>query len=340
VSFISFLDIEINNNKYYIPMIESPAYFAYRKKLPNTILEIADKLHNDGFAIIDFPDTDIQLKADSIKKTLTPRFDFESWKRNGWETGSGMRLTDEWVFNAEVRSIASNPTILELLEHLFGRKAFPFQTLNFPVGTQQSVHSDTMHFNTIPERWMCGVWVALEDIDENNGPLVYYPETHKWPVLWGEHLGLDLSKIRSPGQHLFEPAWQNAIAEADIKPKYLHCKQGHALIWLSNLLHGGARQLDKERTRWSQVTHYYFEDCTYWRPYVSNLSSGNIFTFQPPNVLSGQKYVVSEDIRSKLPNDFDVENYKLIHQDLSGLSDAHAMEHWVLNGKFEGRPYK
>ena len=28
---------------------------------------------------------------------------------------------------------------------------------------------------------MCGVWVALEDITEDNGPLHYYPGSHRLP---------------------------------------------------------------------------------------------------------------------------------------------------------------
>ncbi len=41
-------------------------------------------------------------------------------------------------------------------------------------------------------------------------------------------------------------------------------KQGQALIWYANLLHGGAAQTDLSRSRHSQVTHYYFENCTYY----------------------------------------------------------------------------
>ena len=33
----------------------------------------------------------------------------------------------------------------------------------------------------MPEGFMCGVWVALEDMDMENGPLVYYPGSHKLP---------------------------------------------------------------------------------------------------------------------------------------------------------------
>ena len=56
-----------------------------------------------------------------------------------------------------------NTGILSLFSTLYGRRAWPFQTLNFPVGTQQHYHSDSVHFSSVPERFMCGVWVDLED---------------------------------------------------------------------------------------------------------------------------------------------------------------------------------
>ncbi|MBU9629624.1 phytanoyl-CoA dioxygenase family protein [Burkholderia multivorans] len=44
-------------------------------------------------------------------------------------------------------------------------------SLNFRVGTQQPLHTDAVHFSSIPQRSMCGVWVALEDISPESGPV-------------------------------------------------------------------------------------------------------------------------------------------------------------------------
>jgi hypothetical protein len=40
-------------------------------------------------------------------------------------------------------------------------------------------------------------------------------------------------------------------------------------VWAENLLHGGAEQRDRERTRHSQVTHVFFEGCKYYTPMLS-----------------------------------------------------------------------
>ena len=60
-----------------------------------------------------------------------------------------------------------------------------------------------------------------------------------------------------------------------LKTETLQCKRGHALIWASNLLHGGIEIKDTSRSRYSHVTHYYFEGCDkYYSPLFSESWKG------------------------------------------------------------------
>src|SRR5262249_31126765 len=147
-------------------------------------MRIARELNERGFTVLRFPDDEFDAKAERIKSNLAPRFDFDSWRENGWKRNAGMRVQDAWSFDKDVYSIAVNAKIIDILSKIYGRKAWPFQSLNFPVGSQQHYHSDSVHFSSIPERFMCGVWVALEDVNEDAGPLEYYPGSHKWPLLY------------------------------------------------------------------------------------------------------------------------------------------------------------
>lgn len=36
---------------------------------------------------------------------------------------------------------------------------------------------------------MCGVWLAMEDIAEEAGPVFYVPGSHKWPILNNTMIG-------------------------------------------------------------------------------------------------------------------------------------------------------
>ena len=176
------------------------------------------------------------------------------------------RIQDAWRISAKVRALALSPTIFALLEDLYGRRPLAFQTLNFNVGTQQATHSDAIHFNSMPPGYMCGVWVALEDIDLDNGPLVYYPGSHKLPELTMQEIGAESSGEDYPK---YERHIQDMIERDGLEPAYSTIRKGQGLLWASNLLHGGAPQRDLSRSRHSQVTHFFFEGCKYYTPMLS-----------------------------------------------------------------------
>lgn len=184
------------------------------------------------------------------------------------------RYTDEWSKSKNVRKIALAPVPLALLRDIYGREPRPFQTLNFRVGTQQSAHSDAVHFNTEPPGFMCAVWVALEDIDMDNGPLIYYPGSHKLPELRPSDVGIKIEagqqEVSGEDYHdAYEPFVQKQIEREGMQPEYGTLRKGQALLWATNLLHGGTAVRDPSRTRHSQVTHYFFEGARLWTPLLT-----------------------------------------------------------------------
>jgi ectoine hydroxylase-related dioxygenase (phytanoyl-CoA dioxygenase family) len=177
------------------------------------------------------------------------------------------RVRNAWKINDNVKSLALSKKVLVILEALYGRRPLPFQTINFKAGTQQAAHSDALHFGSKPEGYLCGVWVALEDIHADSGPLVYYPGSHRFPELSMRDLGLESDRAAYPQ---YTRAVEDQIERQRLEPAYATLKKGEALLWASNLLHGGATHKDKRRTRHSQVTHYFFEGCKYYVPMVND----------------------------------------------------------------------
>ena len=177
------------------------------------------------------------------------------------------RIMDAWKINERVKRLALAPDVLALLEQLYGCRPLPFQTLNFVRGTEQATHSDAIHFSSLPSRYMCGVWVALEDIDMDNGPLVYYPGSHRLPEVTMQDLGLHSDKDDYPE---YERHVAAVIEREGLEARYGVLGKGQAILWASNLLHGGAPQADRSRSRHSQVTHVFFEGCRYYTPMLSD----------------------------------------------------------------------
>lgn len=262
-----------------LPLVESPLFPALLPSLGLDAEEqrIAADLHGQGFAVFDFPDPELSARIDRIQHRLGPQYGIDLADPQSDKTTGLRRVQDAWQQDQDVRAIAANPRVLELLGKLYGRPAFPFQTLNFPVGTQQDAHSDAVHFSSLPERFMCGVWLAMEDISAEAGPLFYYPGSHRWPIMSNaivgrRGFGSDLQSAQDP----YAPAWQAMCNAHGAQPQTFLARKGQALIWCANLLHGGSRQQDPRLTRWSQVTHYYFDGCIYYTPAFSDEATGQL----------------------------------------------------------------
>lgn len=347
-----------------VPLVESPFFdqiFTEGAFDPET-LRLARELRQYGYAVLDFPDADFGARATRIRDRLNPRYDWAAW--HAGKTTS-LRVQDAWETDADVKAIAANPHILALLSALYGRRAFPFQTLNFPVGTQQHVHSDSVHFSSYPERFMCGVWVALEDIGPDQGPLVYNPGTHRWPIYTNEQLGVNSSFLTADyGQYpRLQRLWRSLIEAHGAETKRFFARKGQALIWAANLLHGGDRQHNLSLTRWSQVTHYYFDDCSYYTPISTDPFYGRIHfrelrdiaTGQPmPNKVGGEpvpaafiRAVAPQPINRDaaffahlgLPADFDPTGYLRLNPDVAAAG-ADPRTHYLEDGIRENRRWR
>lgn len=330
-----------------VPLIESPFFddIVGTCGFDDETRRIAVDLHAQGYATLRFPDDELPQRAERIKTRLSPHFDLDEWRRTGWARNEGLRLLDAWTFDDDVRAIATNPRIARILADVFGRRAWPFQTLNFPVSTQQHFHSDSVHFSSIPEKFMCGVWVALEDVTEDAGPLVYYPTTHRWPILYNDQIGVRITgNSVQHSQGLYEEVWQALVEKFQIAPKYFCPKRGEALIWLGNLLHGGARQRNPSLSRWSQVTHYFFDGCCYLTPMVSDVLIGKLLLRDPVDISSGEHVpniyvdVRLEDVET-LPADFDGERYLQLNPDVRA-ANLDPVEHYMRFGIHERRIYR
>jgi hypothetical protein len=161
-----------------------------------------------------------------------------------------------------IEAIEREERLTSLLGFILGKKVIPFQTINFLRGSEQKAHSDSIHMTTYPLGYLIAVWIALEDVNEANGPLFYYPGSQKMPYLLNSDFNEGATKFRL-GKHDYrdyESALRERVEREGYEKKFFLANKGDLLVWHANLVHGGSPVLDPSLTRKSMVIHYFAED--------------------------------------------------------------------------------
>jgi hypothetical protein len=199
-----------------------------------------------------------------------------------------VRVQDTWRKSDAVRRLALLPRVHEALFAAYGRKSFAFQTLNFRKGSQQELHSDMIHFSSLPERFMCGVWIALEDVLPGSGPLTYYPGSHRLGPLTMAEAGVEGRASRvADYERYFVPKFAERVAASGLPRRELLIPKGWAFVWAANLAHGGSPITAPGSTRRSLVVHCYFDEGLYYTPMTSDEQRGRLSVRLPPDVGGG-----------------------------------------------------
>lgn len=279
----------MENNKFFTdanalsePWIESPFFEKIlncklkNKEISAKEAELCIKFNNDGYIILDLDvtnhflnavNTDVKALSNSAKK-----------QEAGYHYNDSPRVFEGWKNSLSIAQLAANQKILKTLKLLYGRNPLPFQTINFIKGSEQPLHSDSIHFHTLPQKWVAAVWVALEDINEDQGPLMFVPGSHKWPIYNFQDLNLPIPEYgkQFDNYKIYEEFLVSLVETKNLKIEKFIAKKGQALIWATNLLHGGTKQNNYNLTRLSQATHYVFNGVKAYCPMFSNLNEGII----------------------------------------------------------------
>lgn len=161
-----------------------------------------------------------------------------------------------------IKEIANDEGLLKMLGFILNKPVTAFQTINFLKGSNQRAHSDSIHMTTYPLGYLIAAWIALEDMSAENGPLFYYPGSHRLPYL----LNSDFNKgetFLSLGKRKYadyEDVLEDLLAKENFKSEIFIAKKGDVFIWHANLVHGGSPILNPNLSRKSMVVHYYAKD--------------------------------------------------------------------------------
>jgi len=182
--------------------------------------------------------------------------------KNGKARWVGNKMMFAIHYSDIILNASADPELMNIIDLLMGKKMELFQSINFLTGSEQRTHSDSFHMSTFPYGNIIAAWIALETTDKDNGPLHYYPGSHKLPYVVNKDFDNAGTKrfLGDKTYGVYEDKIATIVDKNSFMRKLLFAEPGDVLLWHSNLLHGGEPQYDKSRTRKSLVTHYYAED--------------------------------------------------------------------------------
>ena len=204
---------------------------------------------------------EIESHLDSrLIKRLTAAMDHAAASgESGFTAGSSQRLQRMHVKYDSFWDVTTYPKTQQVVDTLMQAPSTVCQVIGFINGTQQAPHQDSIHLSVFPRGYMCGAWLALEDVQADSGELIIYPGSHRWdPVMMCD---AGIAKVHGGQWSEFagtvEAKWRQMAEESGVKPLVYRPKRGSLLIWHERLMHGGSRRLNKSLTRKSCVTHHF-----------------------------------------------------------------------------------
>jgi ectoine hydroxylase len=172
---------------------------------------------------------------------------------------TGRKIMFAFRYGEKLAKVAYDGDIQRIINFLMGAKMVPFQSINFTKSSEQRAHSDSVHMTTYPLGYMCASWTALEDIGADQGPLIYYPGSHKLPYVLNNSFDHGGSKyfLGKEAYLQYEEHIQELIRTHNLEPVEFHPEAGDVFIWHGNLLHGARTMNRAELTRKSMVVHFF-----------------------------------------------------------------------------------
>lgn len=174
---------------------------------------------------------------------------------------TGRKIMESFRISPMADAFFRNKQLLKILNFTMGKEVIPFQTINFIKGSEQRAHSDSIHMTTQPQGYLIAAWIALEDIGPDQGPLEYYPGSHRLPFVSTRDYpsGNTNWTIGKESNKRYEDKIAEVVREKGLKQQTFLPKKGDVLIWHANLLHGGQAITRPGATRKSMVAHYFCE---------------------------------------------------------------------------------
>lgn len=192
---------------------------------------------------------------------------------------TAFRFNQAYLDSPAIRYAILHDRITAPLRELLGEDAVPFYSANFWKGSGRPAHADTWFMPPPEGGRMAVIWVALEDVHPDAGPLMYVPGSHRIPPYLYSTGGRYHVRAEMP---LATAYLEREIDARGLERKRFHARRGDMFIWHEQLVHGGAERRNPDLTRRSMVVHY-FNRASFPAESLRAVGRGKFYHYNPLN---------------------------------------------------------
>lgn len=164
------------------------------------------------------------------------------------------KLNNLFLHDEAIRSVALSPYLKKVMGSLLLAEPLICNSLNFERGSQQDAHIDSWYMAPPSDDGMVAASISLDTVDESNGPIFFYPGSHKIPPYRFSDGRLNMIDAEYAACRTY---LDEEIAKRGLEPIRFAGGPGDVFIWHGQLLHGGSPIRDFSKTRNSLVVHYW-----------------------------------------------------------------------------------
>ncbi len=165
-----------------------------------------------------------------------------------------VKISDLYLVSPAIRELLLAPKLVSLLRLLLDEDPVLCNSLNLEKSSEQDNHVDGIYMTPLTEGKLVAIWIALEDIRLDAGPLRLFPGSHKVPPYTfsdGTRHSIDAEMPQ------WGAAMQSELDRRGLRPVAVPAAAGDLIVWHSDLLHGAEPIRDPSATRRSMVSHYF-----------------------------------------------------------------------------------
>lgn len=164
------------------------------------------------------------------------------------------KLNNLFLHGDSIRAVALSPRLKRVIKHLLQAEPLICNSLNFERGSQQDAHIDSWYMCPPKDEGMVAASISLDPVDETNGPIFFYPGSHKIPPYRFSDGRLNMISDEFDACRAY---LDSEISARKLKTVRFRGEPGDVFIWHGQLIHGGSEIRDLKRTRNSLVVHYW-----------------------------------------------------------------------------------